>query len=311
MSLVNPAVVVEPATGVRVRERSGVQGHPVVGALSPSRASDFLQCPLLYRFRTIDRLPERPARAAFRGTLVHEILDRLFDVRADQRDLPTAVALAPDALSDLLACTPDVAFALVEDVDWPGEAPPIPDAALQRLLGEAESLLSTYFGMEDPRRVEAVQRESLIETQLEPGFILRGYVDRLDEADGDLRVVDYKTGRSPGPQWEQSALFQMRFYALIVHLATGRLPDRLQLIYLGNGEVLTYRPDAEDVRRFERKLRALWLAITRAADSGDWRPNRSAKCRWCSHHALCPAFGGTPPPLPDQPARSSSITVGQ
>ena len=38
-----------------------MQGHPVVGALSPSRASDFLQCPLLYRFRSIDRLPERPS----------------------------------------------------------------------------------------------------------------------------------------------------------------------------------------------------------------------------------------------------------
>lgn len=307
----NPAVIEEPATRIRPRERSGLQGHPIVGALSPSRASDFLQCPLLYRFRTIDRLPERPARAAFRGTLVHEVLDRLFDVPATQRALPTAVALAPPALQELLISTPDAAFALVADADWPGEAPPIPDSALQLLLGEAESLLGTYFGMEDPRQVEALQRESLVETELEPGFILRGYVDRLDEADGDLRVVDYKTGRSPGPQWEQSALFQMRFYALIVHLALGRLPDRLQLVYLGNGEVLTYRPDAEDVRRFERKLRALWQAITRAADTGDWRANRSAKCRWCSHQGLCPAFGGTPPPLPDQPAGPTSITVVQ
>ena len=40
-------------------------------ALSPSRASDFLQCPLLFRFRTIDRLPEAPSAAALRGTLVH------------------------------------------------------------------------------------------------------------------------------------------------------------------------------------------------------------------------------------------------
>ena len=230
---------------------------------------------------------------------------------ATQRDLPTAVALAPPALQELLISTPDAAFPLVADADWPGGAPPIPDSALQQLLGEAESLLGTYFGMEDPRQVEALQRESLVETELEPGFMLGGDVDRLDEADGDVRVVDYKTGRSPGPQWEQSALCQMRFYALIVHLALGRLPDRLQLVYLGNGEVLTYRPDAEDVRRFERKLRALWQAITRAADTGDWRANRSAKCRWCSHQGLCPAFGGTPPPLPDQPAGPTSITVVQ
>ena len=30
-------------------------------SLSPSRAADFKTCPLLYRFRTIDRIPERHA----------------------------------------------------------------------------------------------------------------------------------------------------------------------------------------------------------------------------------------------------------
>jgi putative RecB family exonuclease len=89
-----------------------------------------------------------------------------------------------------------------------------------------------------------------------------------------------------------------------VHLAWGRLPTRLQLLYLGNGEVLTYEPDAEDLQRFERKLRALWRTITAVAESGDWRAKPGAKCKWCSHQALCPAFGGTAPPLPE-PARLS------
>ncbi|HEX2823388.1 MAG TPA: PD-(D/E)XK nuclease family protein, partial [Streptosporangiaceae bacterium] len=38
-------------------------------ALSPSRAADFMTCPLLYRFRVIDRLPEPPTTATARGTL--------------------------------------------------------------------------------------------------------------------------------------------------------------------------------------------------------------------------------------------------
>lgn len=48
-------------------------------SLSPSRAGDFMQCPLLYRFRVIDRLPEKPSPAATKGTLVHAVLERLFD----------------------------------------------------------------------------------------------------------------------------------------------------------------------------------------------------------------------------------------
>ena len=45
-------------------------------SLSPSRASDFMTCPLLYRFRVIDRLPEPPTQATARGTLVHAEIGR-------------------------------------------------------------------------------------------------------------------------------------------------------------------------------------------------------------------------------------------
>ncbi len=297
-----------PPPGVRVREPGRAAGHPVVGALSPSRANDFLQCPLLYRFRAIDRLPERPGQAAFRGTLVHEVLDRLFDLEAPTRDVERATRIAPAALRDLLDSEPDAAFALVEDAQWPGPPPQVPDTAIDALLAQARALLGTYFAMEDPRVVVPVQREALLETELADGFVLRGYVDRLDRTDSGLRVVDYKTGRSPGQLWEQAALFQLRFYAVIVHLATGESPTMLQLLYLGNGEVLTYHPDAEDLHRFERKLRALWTAITRAADTGDWRAKPSAKCKWCCHQQICPAWGGTPPPLPE-PQQSPCLTV--
>ena len=69
--------------------------HHRIASLSPSRASDFMTCPLLYRFRVIDRLPERPSRAATRGTLVHAVLETLFDLPADERTLPGPAALLP------------------------------------------------------------------------------------------------------------------------------------------------------------------------------------------------------------------------
>src|SRR5215218_9380006 len=64
-------------------------------ALSPSRAADFMQCPLLYRFRVVDRVPERPSPAAVRGTVVHAVLERLFDLPAAERTLEAARALVP------------------------------------------------------------------------------------------------------------------------------------------------------------------------------------------------------------------------
>jgi putative RecB family exonuclease len=159
--------------------------------------------------------------------------------------------------------------------------------------------LERYFTLEDPRRLEPAEREMYVETVLDSKLLLRGFVDRLDVAPtGEVRVVDYKTGRSPGEWFEAKALFQMKFYALVLWRTRGRIPTMLQLIYLGNGEVLRYSPDERDLLAVERKVDAIWKAIARAAESGDWRPNRTALCAWCSHQALCPEFGGTPPPLP-------------
>src|SRR3712207_817102 len=154
--------------------------------------------------------------------------------------------------------------------------------------------------LEDPSRLEPAEREMYVETLLDSRLLLRGFVDRLDVAPtGEVRVVDYKTGRSPGEAFEGKALFQMKFYALVLWRLQGTIPTQLQLIYLGNGEVLRYQPDERDLLAVERKVNAIWKAISRAAETGDWRPNRSRLCDWCSHQALCPEFGGTPPPLPD------------
>ena len=77
------------------------------------------------------------------------------------------------------------------------------------------------------------------------------------------------------------------------------LPARLQLVYLRDGEVLWIDPTEDELLATERKIRALWKAIELAATTGDWRPRRGRACSWCAHQAVCPAWGGTPPPLPE------------
>lgn len=260
------------------------------GTLSPSRAADFLSCPLRYRFRVIDRLPERPTPAATRGTVVHAVLDKLYDLPARERLPARASALVEVEWERLLAADPELAGLFADDTEG---------AALASWLTEAEQLVRRYFTLEDPRRYEPAERELYVETVLDSGLRLRGYVDRLDVAgSGDVRIVDYKTGRAPDPAFEARAMFQMRFYALVLWRMSGRVPKALQLLYLGSGEVLRYEPDEADLLATERKLAALWRAITRATATGDWRPSPSRLCDWCDHRPLCPAWGGTPPPLP-------------
>jgi putative RecB family exonuclease len=255
--------------------------------LSPSRASDFMTCPLLYRFRVIDKIPEPPTPATARGTLVHAVLERLFDQPAAGRTPATASQMVEPEWERLAAQDPSLAELTVSDDDRAG------------LLGEARAAVEGYFTLEDPRRLEPAEREAYVEAVLESGLRLRGYIDRLDlSAAGDIRIVDYKTGRVPRADYEASALFQMKFYALVIWRTRGVIPRMLQLMYLADGEVLRYSPDEADLRATQRKLEALWQAIERARSSGDWRARPSRLCDWCRHKALCPEFGGTLPQLP-------------
>jgi putative RecB family exonuclease len=279
-----------PADGAgdRMEGRTVVDGVDVVGSLSPSRAGDFMTCPLLYRYRTVDKLPEPSSPDAVRGTVVHKVLEDLFDLPAVQRTPDQAARMLEPAWEAVLEADPAVA-----EMFGP-EGPEIGS-----WLASCHESLARYFTLEDPTRLEPAEREMYVETLLESKLLLRGFIDRLDVAPtGEIRVVDYKTGRSPGEAFEAKALFQMKFYALVIWRTRGVVPRMLQLIYLGNGEVLRYSPDERDLLATERKVQALWTAISQAQSTGDWRPRKSALCGWCAHQSLCPEWGGTPPPLP-------------
>lgn len=296
-------------------------------ALSPSRAADFKQCPLLYRFRAVDRLPEAPSAAALRGTLVHAVLERLFDLPAAERVPARAKALVAVVWAEIAEEAPELVAAVLAELRerrtaaTPGpeqadghaepEQPEQPADLLPGWLASAEALLDTYFALEDPRSFEPQSRELLVETELSSGVPLRGYLDRLDvDAEGGLRIVDYKTGAAPREASEARALFQMKFYALALLELRGTVPEQLRLVYLGEGgEELTYRPEAGELRRFQRILEAIWAAIREADRTGDFRPRRGRGCDWCAHRALCPAWDGTPPPYPGWPELRAAATT--
>jgi putative RecB family exonuclease len=273
---------------------------PFRPALSPSRAADFKQCPLLYRFRAIDRLPEAPSAAQLRGSVVHAALEQLYGLPAAERGPDTALSLVESAWDRVIAAEPDLAG----DLD--------PEQRTQ-LLAEARALLSGYYRLEDPTRFDPQSCEERVEVELADGTLLRGFIDRIDvAATGELRVVDYKTGKAPPAARalaEFKAMFQMKFYAAALLRSRGVLPARLRIIYLADGQVLDYAPDHDELLRFEKTLIALWRAIQSAGQTGDFRPRPSRLCEWCPHQQYCPTFGGTPPPYPGWPNNTGAQAV--
>lgn len=248
-----------------------------------------MQCPLMFRLRTVDKLPEPGNLATHKGTLVHGVLERLYDLPARQRTREAAVAMLPEQWETHREKNPGV----MSLFDGP--------AGLEQWLGEARDLVSAYFSMENPTRLEPAERELFVQAETADGLLLRGFVDRLDVApDGAMRVVDYKTGRSPGQRFMEEALFQMRFYGLVLWRLRGRAPARLQLLYLKDGRTLTHDPRLPELEATETKLARIWDEIEDCARAGRFAPRRSRLCDWCAYQAQCPLFGGVTPALPEE-----------
>ena len=183
--------------------------------LSPSKASAFTDCPLAFRYSIIDHLPEPPSPHAVKGTLVHAALERLFwEHPAGDRTVEAALEPSRPAWDEPPGRPEFVELGL--DID---EAERVPG----RRRGAAAQLLPDRGPQRGPHG-----RGGARASKPEIGdMVLRGIIDRLDlTEDGELVVVDYKTGRAPSAQFEQARLNGVHTYALLCEQVLGRFPAR-------------------------------------------------------------------------------------
>ncbi len=264
--------------------------------LSPSKVSTFTDCALAFRYSAIDRLPESPSVPASRGTLVHAALERLLDLPAPRRTIEQADVCLAEA-TDAFRHEPDF---LGLELDDDGEA---------AFLAEATALVHRYFELEDPTTVRPVGLEVMLEAQV-GGIHLRGIIDRLElDHDGGLVVTDYKTGRAPSVQAEQSRLGGVHFYAFLCEQFFGVRPARIQLLHLAEPVAIVTVPSEQSTRGLARKLEAIWAAVELACQDEDFRPRPSRHCDWCDFHAYCPAQGGDPSLVPTAAPAAGSIAA--
>ena len=254
---------------------------PVPMSLSPSRVSSFTSCPMQFRFSSIEKLPEPPGVATTRGTIVHRALELLF-VRPAADRTPEALAADMATALDEYRTHPDyVGLRLAgDDVD--------------RFDLDCHALIDRYFAMEDPTTVREIGLELWMEAPV-GDLTLRGIIDRLElDADGELVVTDYKTGRAPSGNYEQKSLAGVHFYSFLCEAVFGRRPAKVRLMYLSSGETIETVPSAQSVKFITTRTAAVWSAVERACTTGDFRPRQSRLCDWCSFRQWCPAFGGDP-----------------
>jgi putative RecB family exonuclease len=248
-------------------------------ALSPSRLQDFQSCPRKFQHGVIDKLPQPATYATAKGNLVHEVLEHLFAEPPELRTPDAARALVPAAEESVLSPRVREEIGLTE-------------TTLGQLRRETDAIISQYFAMEDPSTVATVGVEMRLREPLDGAPVL-GILDRLDEEpSGDLRIVDYKTGKLPNRDYDAQTFANTEIYAALCEAHLGRRPASIRLMYLAEGQSLDRPVTETNVAARRRSAADAWRKINEYYQSGEFpaRPSRNA-CRFCSFREVCRANG--------------------
>lgn len=272
--------------------------YPVPLTLSPSRVSSFQDCPLQFRFASIENLPQPPGIHAVKGNVVHRALELLLALEPEARSSTAAHEFMAEAKLEYEAMYDFTGLNLTH-------------AQASKFWQECSGLIDGYLRMENPRDVNRIEIELWVEAPLD-GFTIRGYIDRLErDAQGNLVVTDYKTGKSPRAGDIDNKMRQLEMYAYMIRAMRGEMPATLQLLYIKDGLKLTRAPSEQSMQFVATRTSAMYRAIERACTTGEFPPRKSGLCNFCNFRKWCPEFGGDPTkaateaPLqfPDAPTR--------
>ncbi|WP_112271034.1 RecB family exonuclease [Lentzea terrae] len=253
----------------------GVQPRRLV-RVTPAKLATWTDCPRRFRMTYLDR-PTPPRGGAWAhntlGAVVHNALKALFDLPPDRR-------------------TPDQAVALVNR-QWKSEGFRDVDQAAE-YRSRAQGWVHDYVASLDVA-FEPLGVERWVSSPTER-IVAEGRVDRIDYRDGELVIVDYKTGRHVLTSDDARGSQALALYALAARRTLRKPCRRVELHHLPSGTVAVWEHTEESlarhVRRAEEAADEIDLASETLKAGGDqeilFPPVTGRQCQWCDFRRSCP-----------------------
>jgi len=243
-----------------------------------SQLSCFDVCPLTYRFKYVDRVPEpTESEAMFLGSRLHETLAWMYGNPVANPTRAEVLGWFENRLSNTLP--PDAHHSTVE-----------------RLQATGRKALAFHYAavyLNEKHSTIAVERP--VRMDLGGGLEFIGRVDRITlDPSGTVEVVDYKlsdgqsTSRPRLPDWLQCAGYAA---AVLQELRLSSVIARRTL--LQTGEEQRFALSADDNRAVSLALRRWFYRIN---TSDGYPPNPGPHCASCQYNPACPEGARFPPP---------------
>lgn len=238
--------------------------------LSPSQADAYARCPRQYALERRLRLGDSDSPYAQFGTLVHAALEA---AEADVVGTGEQHATLERALNSIDEAWEDAQFG-TEALNRAWKAKAI------------EAVTKLYENWPNPNGLP-VALEAWVEGEI-AGVPWVGKIDRVEEAGGVLRVVDYKTSTRAQPREDAAESVQLAFYALAAATEFDAPVADAQFWYprTSTKSITTRSLDTGRLDEIKEKMRD----ITTSIRDEDWRPMAGDHCTRCAFRLSCPAW---------------------
>jgi len=253
--------------------------------LTCSSIASYLNCPLQYRLRYIERHPVHQSPSLSFGNSLHEALKWFYSAST-----PTPPSLH-DLLEYLEQCWSSNGYSS--------------DQEEARYFCQAKSVLQIYY--RNYAGFFAVPEALEKSFTLDVGFCeLSGVIDRLDKRqDGGFEVVEYKTSRRLPPARSLEKDLQLPIYHLAVHKIWNLAPVKVSYHYLLHNHLYSLKVTPERALRTLEDIER----VVREIEAEHFDPRRNNLCPYCDFLQECPIMKDNPP----TPARPSAphLDIGQ
>ncbi len=265
-----------PAWDARYFPGIAAQGpdRPVLSenfTMSPSQADSYARCPRRYAIEQKLKLPAPESTHMTSGSLIHHALEL-----AERQIIGTGE----------IHGDPEVAIAYLRE-GW--DSGQFATPALNRAwLNRAEGIIRSLYERWPQDSAPPVELEKKVDLVV-GGVAWRGVVDRLEQTEEGLRIVDYKTGKSVPSLKEAAISVQLAFYALAIEaMSPGQKVVTAELWFPAKeSKSLTVRRlDMARLGEVEETI----TEITAAVASESWEPRISNECNRCGIKRSCPVW---------------------
>ncbi|MBM3718182.1 MAG: PD-(D/E)XK nuclease family protein [Actinobacteria bacterium] len=254
----------------------------VPDTLSPSSIRTFSDCPQKWKLAYVDKIKEPPKWHLHLGNFVHEVLEHLYKLPADQRTVETVRTVAKERW---------------EANGWETKVGGLAEmkGPISQFKHEAFDAITNLWAIENPTETTIDDMERRVKVAVD-GVAMSGIIDRLQIESGTAVISDYKTGKIPDPKFpensEANKFFQLLAYALMLESLDGTETSRVELLYLNHKarHPLDVTPARLAVAR--GKIVETREAIDSSAAVEDFHCNVTKLCDWCHYKGTgdCPAF---------------------